>query len=495
MHLHLSLYNFQPGIIEGERDSLSGKFLKPIALNDSTESKSIAFGDDFTSYMPLVPYQKVHHIKTVLNNSFIIGQGSLKITAGWQQNRRQEFADILDPGQYGLYFLMNTANYDIRYLFPEKNNYSISAGVNGMYQASANKGTEFLIPEYHLFDIGSFIILKKTIHRLDLSGGFRFDRRDEHADDLFVNSRGEKINPDSSAFQQFHAFHSLFSGWSGSIGATYQFSENVFSKINLSRGFRAPNIAESGSNGVHDGTTRFEIGDPGLKPEHSWQLDYAFGLNLKHVTAEVDLFSNSIQDYIYTRKLESVTGGDSIQGGYSTYKYVSGDAMLNGAEFSIDIHPHPFDWLHFENSFSFVQSKQSNQPDSMKYLPFTPAPKISTEIRATLKKPYKCFSNAYVKAGVDNFLEQNHYFSAYGTETYTPAYTLINFGLGTSIVSKNTTLFSVFINIDNATDVAYQSHLSRLKYEAKNYLSGRTGVFNMGRNISFKLIVPVNIKS
>ncbi len=44
------------------------------------------------------------------------------------------------------------------------------------------------------------------------------------------------------------------------------------------------------------------------------------------------------------------------------------------------------------------------------------------------------------------------------------------------------------------TDVAYQSHLSRLKYTPENQATGRTGIYNMGRNISFKLVFPVHIR-
>jgi iron complex outermembrane receptor protein len=492
-HLHFSAYNLTPGIVEGTRDSATGKFVKLFAVNDSTEGEVIASVKDFKSYLPLTPYQQVDHYKVVLNNSFIIGNGSLKATLGWQQNQRQEYGDILNENHYGLYFLLNTINYDIRYILPENHNLNISFGANGMEQISKNKGTEFLVPEYNLFDIGIFVIAKKSFGKFDFSGGLRYDKRVEHGKDLYLSNSGIKVNealPDS--YHQFTAFNSAFSGVSGSIGATYQFSEMVFTKLNLSRGFRAPGIAEAGANGVHDGTTLYEIGDPNLKAESSLQLDYAIGLNSKHVTAEIDLFSNTINNFIFSRKLESFSGGDSINQGYSTFKFVSGNANLVGGEFSIDIHPHPLDWLHFENSFSFVQSTQKGQPDSTKYLPLTPAPKFTSELKASAKKLGRHLANAYVKIGLDNYFVQNKFYSAYGTETATPAYTILDLGMGTDIISGHKTLFSLYISADNLTDVAFQSHLSRLKYGDVNTVTGRTGVFNMGRNISFKLIVPVD---
>ncbi|MCX6257072.1 MAG: TonB-dependent receptor [Bacteroidia bacterium] len=494
-HLHFSAYNLTPGIVEGKRDSATGKFVKPVALNDSTAGSAIAGENDFKSYKPLTPYQKIHHYKAVLNNDFIIGDGSLKATIGFQQNQRQEYADILDINHYGLYFFLNTVNYDVRYILPEKNNFNFSFGANGMEQTSQNKGTEYLIPEYNLFDIGVFAIAKKTIDKLDISGGLRYDSRNENGKDLYINTDGEQVDANTpDAYHKFTAFNSTFTGVSGSIGATYQFSENVFSKLNISRGFRAPNIAEVSANGVHEGTINYIIGEPGLKAENSLQFDYALGYNTNHVTAEVDLFSNTINNFIFLRKLESVSGGDSLTNGYSTFKYSSGDANLSGVEISVDIHPHPLDWLHFENTFSYVQAIQKNQPDSTKYLPFTPPAKYTSELKATAKKLGKRLANAYVKFAVEHYFIQNKFYSAYGTETATSGYTLLNCGIGTDVISNNKTLFSIYISADNLAGVAYQSHLSRLKYEDVNYATGRTGVYNMGRNFSFKLIVPVDFR-
>lgn len=493
-HLHFSDYNFTPGIVEGERDDATGKFIKPIAVNDSTEDVAIATDHDFKSYTALTPYQKIHHYKAVLNNSFIVGNGSLKVIAGWQQNQRQEYGNVLAPNDYGLYFLLNTINYDVRYLFPEKSKFSISIGTNGMHQQSQNKGTEFLVPEYNLFDAGVFAIVKKSFDKLDVSGGLRYDSRIEKGKDLFLNENGKKVNnTEPGNYQQFIAFNSTFAGFSGSVGATYQFSGKVFTKLNLSRAFRAPNIAEIGANGEHEGTGRYEIGDPKLKAESSLQVDYALGLNSHHITVEADLFYNAISNFIYTSKLNSAAGNDSIIDDIPVYKFRAGDADLLGGEISIDIHPHPLDWLHFENSFSHVQSTLRNQPDSTKYLPFTPAPKYTSELRATAKKIGKSLKNAYFEIGLDHYFTQDKFYSANGTETETSGYTLLNLGLGSDITYNNKTLFSLYISASNLMDVAYQSHLSRLKYEAENTVTGRTGVYNMGRNINFKLLIPIDL--
>ncbi|HRV84596.1 MAG TPA: TonB-dependent receptor [Saprospiraceae bacterium] len=493
-NIHFSVYDMMPGIVEGERDSASGQFIKPVAIGGE-EGEAIATEDDFRSYTPQVPFQKIHHYKAVSNSSFVLGNGSLKTILGWQQNRRQEYGEILTPDEYGLYFFLNTVNYDIRYNLPELNKWNISVGANGMYQKSQNKGTEFLIPDYHLFDFGIFALARKSFEKLDVSGGLRFDTRQEKADALYLDAFGERTDhPDGDSFLQFSDIDAQFQGFSGSIGATYQFSEQVFAKLNLSKGFRTPNIAEISANGVHEGTVNYIIGVPTLKAESSWQWDFALGVNSHYITAELDLFSNKINNYIYLEKLSRSMGGDSLTDGYATYKYTSGDAHLYGSELSIDVHPAPIDWLHFENGFSWVRAVQADQPDSTRNLPFTPAPKLTSELKANVKKIGKNLVNGFFMIGVDNYFRQDHFYSAYGTETATPGYTLLNVGLGADFVSNNRTLFSLFINANNLTDVAYQNHLSRLKYEAVNNVTGRMGVYNMGRNVSVKLVVPIQVK-
>lgn len=481
-HLRMSLYSLNPGIVEGERDELSGKFLRG--------DGEIATSSDFNDYQPQTPFQKIGHYKAVWNNSFFIGQGNLQTTFGFQQNHRKEFEDA---DAYGLYFLLNTLNYDVKYIFPEVNDWKFTLGVSGMWQQSKNKGSEFLVPAYKLFDNGIFAIVNRKVGKFDISGGLRFDQRSENGDALYLNDAEEVVSSTTSGVtERFAAFDQTFSGISGSLGSTYQISESIYTKLNISRGFRAPNIAELGSNGEHEGTLRYEIGNPDLKTETSLQLDWAVGMNTQHVSAELDLFDNRVNRYIFSHKLNAVAGGDSLIDDSPVFKFSEGEAHLYGAEFRFDIHPHPYDWLHFENTFSYIHASLKNQPDSMRYLPLIPATRWTSELKIDIEKINRVLANAYLKFGIDKNWAQNHFYAAYGTENRTPGYTLLNIGAGTDIVSNKKTLCSLFISVSNVTDVAYQSHLSRLKYGDTNNATGRSGIYNMGRNISMKLMVPIN---
>ncbi|MEL7585955.1 MAG: TonB-dependent receptor [Prolixibacteraceae bacterium] len=487
--LNLSVYHLKPGMTEGERDSLTGKFIRLVPGNDGEEQEIPAVSSDFNSYQPDVPFQKITHYKAVWNNRIYLGQSNLQTILGFQQNHRKEFES---PDEYGLYFLLNTFNYDLKYTFPEIRNWNITTGINGMWQRSRNKGSEFLVPAYHLFDFGVFTIISKETGKFNFSGGLRFDRRSEDVDALFVNSQGEAVPPEEAgATERFTSLDKTFDGFSGSMGATWQISETFHTRANISRGFRAPNIAELSSNGEHEGTFRYERGNPALRPESSWQFDWGAGMDTEHISAELSLFHNTVDHYIYSHRLNGVSGSDSLDQGLPVFKYAAGKAQLKGGEFTIDIHPHPLDWLHFENTFSYTRGVLKNQPDSSRWLPMIPAARWTSVIRTDFERVNRLMSNAYLKFGVDYNFEQDHFYAAYGTETRTPAYTLLNVGAGTDFTSGGKTLFSLNISVNNLADVAYQNHLSRLKQAGINYRTGRSGIYNMGRNFSFMLRIPV----
>lgn len=485
-HLLVSSFDQQPGLIEGDRDAATGRFLK-LVNNGGVEEESIADNKDFKSTDPFLPRQRIRHFKVTADNSFNTGKNRLLFTIAYQRNRREEFGNVLDPQERELYFDLNTVNYNLQYQFAEKNNWRTSIGINGMQQTNKNKGEEQLIPEYSLFDLGGFVYTKKTIDKLTLSGGLRFDNRSLDSKSLMDGSD-----------VKFAGFTKNFSNVSASAGLSYEASENAVLKLNLARGFRAPSVPELASNGAHEGTNRYEYGDQDLKSEKSFQVDAGADLNSEHISFSASLFANVVNDFIYYRKLSAVAGNDSIitngADEFFAFRFSQGNALLYGAEFNLDIHPHPLDWLHFENTFSYVRGRLSEEQDGSKNLPFIPAARLINELRGDFLRKGKVVRNAYLKLELDNTFDQNNPFTGYNTETSTPGYSLFNIGFGGDIASKGKTLFSLYFAANNLTDVAYQNHLSRLKYTAENLVTGRTGVYNMGRNFSVKLNIPLNLQ-
>jgi iron complex outermembrane receptor protein len=483
-HLLLSSYNQEPGLIEGDRDELTGKFTKAVNEN-GTEVTAIASGDDYKGINPAIPRQHIGHFKIAADNRFNAGNGKLDLNIGYQNNKRKEFGNVLAPNDPDLFFDLNTFTYSLQYHLPQMSGWQTAIGVNGMQQSNKNKAEEVLIPEYNLFDIGSYIYVQKNFERFTVSGGIRYDSRAVHSKALTEDNE-----------TKFEAFNRSFSNVSGSAGISYEANKALTLKFNVARGFRSPAIAELGSNGAHEGTNRYEYGDRDLKSETSLQFDGGIDVNTTHVSLTASGFVNMIDNFIFYRKLESVFGGDSLVNAdgedIMAFKFSQARAALYGGEFNMDIHPHPLDWLHFENTFSYVRGTFSTPVEGVKNIPFMPAARLITQLRGEFLKKGKTLSNLAVSVELDNSFRQNEAFTAYNTETATPGYSLLNAGISTDIAKNRKKLFTLIFTGNNLTDVAYQNHLSRLKYTDTNNATGRMGVFNMGRNFSFKVNIPLS---
>ena len=446
-HLTLSAFHQTPSIVEGERDEETGE------LECAT--------DNVKTYAKALPFQQIKHYKAVWDNSFNLSKGWLKAIVGYQQNQRQEFEESED--EYELYFKLHTVTYDLRYLSEEWNGWKLAGGINGMWQQSLNLGEESLIPEYKLFDIGAYATVSKTMDNLTLNGGMRYDNR--HID-----------------------FHSRnFGGATGSIGAVWNTSEHLNLRLNLARGFRAPNMSELGSDGIHEGTLRYEIGNPDLKPEYSWQADLGVDFTSQYLSAQVALFANRIENYIFSKRIDRI-----MEEGFRTYEYTQGNARLLGFEVGFDFHP--IHSIHFGNTFSFVDAQQLHADRGAKYLPMTPAPRWTSELKYEITHHgHTTLNNAFVAVGLECNLAQNHYYKVDDTETATPSYTLISLSAGTDLNIQKKKVAELYITADNLLNCTYQNHLSRLKYCDVNEATGRQGVYNMGRNIVIKVIVPITL--
>jgi len=377
-HLIWTAIHQTPSIIEGERDEETGEL--------------VGSSDNVKTYGKALPFQQIKHYKAVWDNSFNLSKGWLKAIVAYQQNRRQEFEESEDECE--LYFRLHTVTYDLRYLSQEFNGWKMAGGLNGMWQQSQNLGEETLIPAYRLFDIGGYATVSKQIERLTLNGGLRYDHR--------------HVSWDNST---------NFSGLTGSVGAVWNVTDHTNIRLNIARGFRAPNMSELGSDGVHEGTLRYEIGNPDLKAEYSWQADLGLDFTSQYVSAQVALFANRIQNYIFAKRINQVK-----EEGYMTYAYTQGDARLLGFEAGFDFHP--IHCIHFENTFSYVDARQLNADEATKYLPMTPAPRWTSEVKVELSHNGQLLNNSYIALGLEAYLKQNHYYKADNTETETPGYAL-----------------------------------------------------------------------
>jgi iron complex outermembrane receptor protein len=460
-HLNLSSFKNNIGLPDFSRNA-DGKF--------EDEDGEVLSDKQLKDRTLFLPFQDIRHYKVALNSHLLFESGRLRTTLAYQNNQRRELED--DRINPSLFFDLKTFSSDFKYYFNENNGWEPVIGLSGSLQDNKNRAEELLIPDYNSSEVGLFAYAKKSWNSSTFNVGARFDNRSITA---------EEMSEDGSP--KFNNFTNNFSNLSGALGFTKEFTDHFNFKANLGSAFRSPNIAELSSDGVHEGTFRYEVGNNNLNPENSYYGDFAFEFNNNVLSASIGAFNNHINNYIYNRQLNNesiIIDSETLP----VYRFVQDNANLSGVELGFTLHP--AELIHFENSFSYT--KGVNRATS-KALPFIPAAVLRNEIR--LEPQFKNgLKGTYFSLALDNVFNQKR-IDVF--ETATEGYTLVNLAMGTTFKLKNQPL-RLNISANNLFDKAYYDHLSRFKPGRLDEGDATAGYYNQGRNISVGLYLPFVFK-
>ncbi|TKK72071.1 TonB-dependent receptor [Ilyomonas limi] len=507
-HVNASLYDNLQGIPDGSRDSLTRMFTKQIneGINDDIKHRPIVSPDELNTYQLSPLHQRIQHYRAYIKSAYETGKGNIDFLFALQQNIRREYNHPTKPQQAGMYVRLNTLNYDLHYNTPKIINIETTVGVNGMLQHNKSKdATDFPIPNYNLLDAGIFVYAKWKQKNVTISGGVRYDIRQVRWNDFYVKTDpltgfNQQVNEQDTtgATLQFPAYTKSFTGVSASVGFAWHLTNNVSIKANVGRGYRAPNITEIASNGLDPGAHIFYIGNRNFDPEFSLQEDVGVSATFKAVSAEVSLFNNNIQHYIYLTMLADANGNPLTDAqGNKTYQYQQAAAQLYGMEAWLAVHPQKMEGFSFNNSLAIVygfNKKQDYKKQDIngEYLPLIPPLKLVSNIAQKVKLRSKIITMLTPKVEVEFNAAQDRFLGLNSTETGTPGYHLINIGWIAEIQYLPAKTMQLLFEVNNITNKVYQSHLNRLKYFEyySQSPSGHTGIYNMGRNICMKVILP-----
>ena len=481
---------------DGNRDS-TGQFMFDYPQN----GKVYPTLSNYLSYNATIASDKIlDEYQAWWQNSINAGTGKIGLDVGFTASVHHD----IDTGTIGQdNIAVFDIPYNIKYQFADaQKGIKVTTGINGAYEFQNNMAAppapyvpDYQIPNYTNFEVGGYAIVEKNIKALTLSGGLRYDVTNFVGQSMWLSPEGN-IVPSTSpgASLQFAGFNNTYSGWSGSIGATYQLPQNNYVKLNVSKSFRAPAINELTSNGLNIGSNAVQLGNINLKSEQGYQVDVAYGNNGKDVSFEVDAFYNHISNFIFADRT------DSVSQGYPVFQFVStNSAILTGVSAVLNIHPAAASWFEMDNGFTYIYTYLPNATDSTNHLPWIPAPHLNSEFKFRLgNKKGSVLQGTYFKAGISQYWQQNNVYSALYTELPSAGYTLVNAGLGTDFVNPKTgtVICSFYVNCTNLTNIAYADHLNLAQYfyaENGNLVTvtnQRQGVFNMGRDVTLKAVFP-----
>ncbi len=436
---------------------LGTKFKSTIRYNYNRSNIGIAeeVGKQRLSKNLEVPFQEVDNHILSFDNTLFFNNSSLDVKAGYLFNDRREFED--DPAIAALRLKLNTFNYDVKYNLPQLGKFETIIGLQGMFQNNKNEGEEILIPNANTTDVGLLATSHYHLEKVDLQAGIRFDSRK-------IESEAAR-NPLDNDF--IPALSKTFTSFTAALGAKMDLFENFSARVNLASGFRAPNLAELTSNGIHEGTNRYEKGNAELTNEQNFQADLSFEYRNEHVELFANGFYNAVNNYIFLSPTNETIDDTQV------YDYLQNDAALYGGEFGFHLHPHPLDWLHLESSFETVTGKLSNE----NYLPLIPANSLRNTFRVELNDG-KTRKKSFAFITLENTLDQKN---VSNFETRTGGYSLLSAGVESSFQLQKA-LLKLGVNGTNLTNKEYISHLSRFKPD---------GILNIGRSINVNLKIEI----
>ncbi len=452
-------YNFSWGI-----SSLNYNFLHQI--NGIVEEADLTNLKDLNEDHFEREFEGPHHIVdyhiAALRNTILLGTSMLKINLGFQNNHRvedegTEKMTVSTAADSELDVILNTFSADAQWIKSFTENTELTLGAQGFFQSNENDGMRILIPNADTRELSLYSYLKQSFGKVDIDAGLRFDSKNIDTKEMGIKDSASYFTPVNEDFQVFN----------GAIGAAFNATENLTFKLNVASGYRAPNLAELTSNGVHEGTTRYEIGDASLKSEQSIQTDFGINFQAKDVNLNLSLFYNAVNNFVFLQPTNEYRADNRI------YRFMQANANLKGGEVSVDWNL--LEWLNIGSSYSTVIGKKSD--DS--YLPFMPADKIITKAKLHWNE-LSSLKNFYFMLMLRSYLKQD---KIAAEEIATPAYTLFDAGVGSTVKLFDLN-FNVAINVTNLLDKKYYDHLSLLK---------SLGVYDMGRNISLALDVPFNL--
>ena len=399
-----------------------------------------------TNKKPEYPSQGVFNNLISLNNILYFQNSKLDVNLGYINNDRSEFEDSDVPS---LHMVLNTFDYNVKYYLPQFGKLETIVGFQGMNQSNKNFGEEYLIPDAITNDFGIFGTGIYDWETNSLQAGLRFDYRELTTEEHGIIGEEGYFVPIDNSYDSFNA----------SLGYKKNFTDDFTLRLNMASGFKAPTLAELSSNGVHEGTFRYEIGNVNLDNEQNLQTDLDLEYKTSHFEFGVSAFYNHINNYIYASPTDL-----EIEG-YQVYNYIQNNANLYGGEIVLHFHPHPLDWLHFESSFETVTGKLADGG----YLPQIPANNWNNTIKTDFNEQ-KWLKDGLATLNISTTFKQD---KVSGFDIPSDGYTLINLGFGGEI-HLGETVFNVNLNANNIFNKTYIAHLSRLASD---------GIPNIGRNI------------
>ena len=341
VEIYYSQFNTKLGIFSGSHIGNTTDLLNAIS---SKEPPDYIRNAPF-SYEINRPYQQVsHQLLKIKAYKHYKNVGRLTGSLAGQYNHRREydkkrFQNSPDGPQLDLQ--LGTLSGELIYDHYDWKGWNGTIGLNGSYQNNSYQYRLF-IPNYQAINAGLFLTEKKETKHFIWDLGVRFDQRS-----FFHTKRNNgKPYPDRN-----------YASVSASAGLTIKINEKQRINLNSSTTWRAPQVNELYSDGLHHGAARIERGDSLLVPERANNLTLSWQFSNSRWNIELGTYLRSIKNFIYLNP--SYPPQLTIRGAFPAFVYTQTDALLYGADLNISYKWNAHLTNRFRSTILYARNQQS----------------------------------------------------------------------------------------------------------------------------------------
>lgn len=229
--------------------------------------------------------QTKYDFKGELKQPFGLAE-ALRLKFGYTDYRHVELADNV-PGT-----VFTNQAYESRLEFQHRpfGPFKGTAGFQSINSDFAAIGAEAIVPKSKIDNYGLFVV--ESLEADDML--YEFGARVEH----------QSVAPEGDESRAFLPV-------SGSASARWKIDAQNQVSFAVTQSQRAPQVQELFSNGVHEATRSYEIGNAELNKEVSYNLDLGYRFKAGWMAAEFNLFHNWVNNYIYQQRSGEVFNEDS----------------------------------------------------------------------------------------------------------------------------------------------------------------------------------------
>ncbi len=197
------------------------------------------------------------------------------------------------------------------------------AGLWGEYRDHATGGF-YWTPHTREMSLAGFYFKQRELTDFTLQGAIRYDiKRVEPFKEGTVLQAGTVQRRNSG-------------GISGAVSSIYHWNDTLSTGATLMKTFRAPGVEELFSDGPHLAVYSYEVGNAELGSEDGFGTEAFLRYSSDRVKLNLAVFRNQIQGYLIPTNTGRKEWGSGAAGWLWIYQYRGHDAILDGAEFSID---------------------------------------------------------------------------------------------------------------------------------------------------------------